>query len=198
MKNYLLSLLLLCIGLGLNAQSTKEIHLGFRVIPTGEETFLGTSIAYYQGISTRFSIGVKADVTTDALGKKKAYDYSDYMLSNIDVVMRFALSKEQKRFQWFVAAGLSGMRRIEEIFPQHFAFCGNTTAEEQRRFNYLLTHTTYETDHLFGAFLGAGMDVRLGNHFRVGLDLPVYRYHSTKWNESEFYANPTLKGVYIF
>ena len=198
MKNYILSLLLLCIGLGAQAQSAKEIQLGFRAIPTGEEVFLGTSIAYYQGISTRFSVGIRADVTTDALGKNKMDDYSGYTFLNIDVVARFALSTKQKRFQWFVAAGLSGMRVVEEILPQHFIYCGNISVAEQRRLEYLLAHTTYEIDYLLGGSLGVAMEVRLGNHFRVGLDLPMYIYHSTKWQSSELHANPTLKGVYIF
>lgn len=198
MKKYLLSTLLLCIGFGLNAQSTKEIQLGFRATPTGEEIFLGTSVAYYQEISSRFSIGVRVDITTDALGKWEKYDYSDYMLSNIDAVLRFSLAKAERRLQWFVETGFSGMRAVEEIFPQHFAYCGNITEAQQREFNYLLTHTTYEVDYLFGGFLGLAMEVRLGNHFRVGLDLPAYIYFSTKWQTSSYHANPTLKGVYIF
>lgn len=198
MKNYLLSVLLLCIGFGLSAQSTKEVQFGFRAIPTGEEVFLGTSLAYYQGVSSRFSVGFRVDITTDALEKREEYDYSDYMLSNIDAVLRFSLSKEQSRLQWFVETGFSGMRTVEEIFPQHFGYCGNITPEEQRYLNYLLTHTTYEIDHLLGGFLGVAMEVRLGNHFRVGIDLPMYLYYSTLWQSPSYHANPTLKGVYIF
>ena len=191
----LLSILLLCVGFGLQAQSSKELQLGFRVIPMGEETFLGASVSYFQGISSKISVGIRADVTTDALEKEEEkydYDYSDHILSNLDAVMRISLSKKAKRFQWFAETGLSGMKVVEEIFPQHFVYCGNFTAYEQEQFDYLLTHSTYKIDHLFGVFLGVSMEIRLGTHGRVGLGLPVYFYHSTLWNTLSYHANPTL------
>jgi hypothetical protein len=163
------------------AQSKNTLHLSLR---GSQPAIFGASLGYFRQVGPQLSVGTRLSSSSD-FGRADAAQF--IRSQQADVLLRFAPNAHRRAF-WSIEAGPS-LFRWEDQYNIGYLVCDCDFDPA------IMTNTDYwlrsRSQFLFGSAMYNSLNIRMGRHFGISLDLMTNLYlHS---ENADYYA----KGPFV-
>ncbi|MBC7776599.1 MAG: hypothetical protein H7246_14285 [Phycisphaerae bacterium] len=189
-------LIALCYSAPVFAQN-KSVVFGLFYLPVCGDNIGQVSLAYYQDLKPRHSLGIKTMFLTDAMGN--AADDIRMHVINTDLVYSWHKRSLTNRSMWRLDAGISMSSIIKKIPPYNQPLeCGTGMSEKDfREWEEYSSKSHTQTNLLAGITTTANWELSVTRHLGFGAGLTLNAYFSRK-ESPQLLPVPNLNAVYSF